>query len=281
MNKKGFTLVELLAVFILLGIIAVIAFKVTDDLKEQSQIEALKVSAKNLFTAADNYYADNDYKNFPTNGISIKNLDIQGTSFTSGKVKLDSSGNFILVNVTDGEYCINGNIDNLEIKNEVCTGGDTDNSPLEGATKAYIAVIDKDTHEIIPIANYPATFNVTMDYDGFIIYTNSSGQIIDYTSIFWLSKITNESEVNDFKQSAINQFSQAGLSAEIHSYIDEELGFSYIFASECDLKAANSSTMTDEQYQNYCVNNLTISELEGTTITDAQLTAIGYIIINF
>lgn len=284
MNKKGFTLVELLAVFILLGIIAVIAFKVTDDIKEQSQIEALKASAKNIFTAADNYYADNDYKNFPSDGVMISELDLQGNSFTSGKVTLDSSGNFLLVDVSDGEYCINGDIDNLEIKNETCDGssGNTNNSPLEGATKVYLLVIDDETNDIISPSNFPTEFNIDKEYGGLIAYIDSDERIIDVSNkYFFVARTTDAETVNTFKQSLQTAMESLPSPVEIHSYIAEDLGFSYIFISECGLNALGQGTMNETEYQNLCVNKLTISEIQGTTVTNEMLTSIGYTIINF
>lgn len=59
MNKKGFSLVELLVVIVILGLILVIAvpnvIKLVDDFGEKDQIEMLKKSA---ISAAKEYVAD-------------------------------------------------------------------------------------------------------------------------------------------------------------------------------------------------------------------------------
>ena len=119
--KKGFTLVELLATILILGIITTIAIYNIKKQTEFAKEEALKESAKEIIKAADNYYADLGYVNFPTNGISIKNLDLKSTGFKSGKVKLINN-EYVVVDLTDGKYCINGTKDNLELVKGRCAG---------------------------------------------------------------------------------------------------------------------------------------------------------------
>ena len=118
--KKGFTLVEILATIIILGIIAVIAYTNTSSIERESKEETLKLSAISLIEAADKYYADMDYLNFPEDGLLIDDLDIQNTSFKSGKIILDEDGNYYLYNVTDNNYCINGTKNNLTIAKGQC-----------------------------------------------------------------------------------------------------------------------------------------------------------------
>lgn len=215
MNKKGFTLVELLAVFILLSVIAAIAFKVTDDIKEQSKLDLLKTSARNLFTAADNYYADNDYKNFPTGGVAIADLDIQSTTFTSGKVMLDKTGQFILKGVTDGTYCISGGIDDLTITEGECKSL----SPVPGAVRAYI---------LADMSNLPSSYesgeqNIT------VVYVNEDNFIVEY-SFGMASTSMDDNEINNLKEN----ISLSDSTLIVHSYISTDLGFSYVVTSVCD-----------------------------------------------
>ena len=117
--KKGFTLVELLATILILGIITTIAIYNIKKQTEFAKEEALKESTKEIIKAADNYYADLGYVNFPANGISIKNLDLKSTGFKSGKVKLINN-EYVVVDLTDGKYCINGTKDNLDIQKGEC-----------------------------------------------------------------------------------------------------------------------------------------------------------------
>lgn len=224
MNKKGFTLAELLAVFILLGIIAAIAFKVTGDIKEQAELDLLKTSARSLFTAADNYYADNDYKNFPAGGVSITNLNIQNTTFTDGKVMLDSNGKFILKGVTDGTYCINGGIDDLTITEEKCKI-----SPIPGADRAYILLSAGEEANPITIADLPSSYE-NIEENIIVAYVNKDGFLVEYGEGM-ASTSMDDNEINNMK-AQILEFSGT---QSIHSYISTDLGFSYVVVSECDM----------------------------------------------
>jgi len=59
-NEKGLTLVELLAVIVILGIIAAIAIPSIGGVIENSRIKAAKADALNAISAANLYFAEND-----------------------------------------------------------------------------------------------------------------------------------------------------------------------------------------------------------------------------
>ncbi|MBB4825856.1 type IV pilus assembly protein PilA [Sporosarcina luteola] len=59
-NEKGLTLVELLAVIVILGIIAAIAVPSIGSIIENSRIKAAKADALNAMSAAQLYFAEND-----------------------------------------------------------------------------------------------------------------------------------------------------------------------------------------------------------------------------
>ena len=56
--KKGFTLVELLAVITLLGLLSLIAIPVVDKLIKDSEEQLYQTQIDNIESAARNYYAD-------------------------------------------------------------------------------------------------------------------------------------------------------------------------------------------------------------------------------
>ena len=58
-NKKGFTLIEILAVIVILGIIMVIAIPEISHFITRSKMDALKVSADGIVRAAELYRAGN------------------------------------------------------------------------------------------------------------------------------------------------------------------------------------------------------------------------------
>ena len=72
MNKKGFTLVELLAVIIIIGIISGIAIGGTSIYMNKTREKAYEAMELTLFNGAQNYIIDNP----PTNNISVSSEDI-------------------------------------------------------------------------------------------------------------------------------------------------------------------------------------------------------------
>lgn len=144
MNRKGFTLLELLAVIIILGLIVSITVYQTSKSTDFARKETLKESARNIIKAADNYYADLGYVNFPVNGIDLSDLDLKSTDFKSGTIKLKNN-EYVVVNLTDGKYCINGTKENFIIKKGDCYNNSSSNY-------VYYA-------ELSPVQNFP---NITI-----------------------------------------------------------------------------------------------------------------------
>ena len=90
MNKKGITLVELLAVLVLLSIIAVIAVPLTLNLIKDSKNDADAINKSNIKEAAELYVADKigyeiDFSINPTTTITLRQLLDGG--YISGDIK--------------------------------------------------------------------------------------------------------------------------------------------------------------------------------------------------
>ena len=58
-TKKGFTLIELLIVVVIIGILAAIAIPKFANTKEKAYIAAMKTDLRNLATAQEGYFSDN------------------------------------------------------------------------------------------------------------------------------------------------------------------------------------------------------------------------------
>lgn len=122
-RKKGFTIVELLGVFILLGVIAVIITPSILNLREDAEKDAFEQSVNALIRAAQVYHANNDFINFPANGISPTdpNLELKNNDeFQSGVVKLINDEYFYAYNVSNGKYCVNGVRNDLSVEEGDC-----------------------------------------------------------------------------------------------------------------------------------------------------------------
>ena len=113
MKEKGFTLMELLAVLIILGIILGITLpKVTQTLERANQ-DTLKDNAESLLSVAKKTYLDYagselyvDVENsiLMVDGVSQGELDYNGVLPKSGWVKIGRNG-VPCIAVSDGTYC--------------------------------------------------------------------------------------------------------------------------------------------------------------------------------
>jgi prepilin-type N-terminal cleavage/methylation domain-containing protein len=127
-KKKGFTLVELLAVFVILAVIAGIVISSMDSIKGNVTVNVYKESVKSAINAAQNYYSENGESTDLENGISIfsKDLSIENKNqYKSGSIVYnDATGKLEARNISDGSYCANGPIDNLTIIEGDCPSTD-------------------------------------------------------------------------------------------------------------------------------------------------------------
>ncbi len=98
-NHKGFTLIELLIVVVIIGILAAIAIPKFANTKEKAYIASMKSDLRNLITAQEAYFSDNNsnyaqgtanlgtnYK--PSSGITVT---ISGTTNTGWNGKATSA----------------------------------------------------------------------------------------------------------------------------------------------------------------------------------------------
>ena len=58
--KKGFTLIELLIVVVIIGILAAIAIPKFANTKEKAYVASMKTDLRNLITAQEAYFSDNN-----------------------------------------------------------------------------------------------------------------------------------------------------------------------------------------------------------------------------
>ena len=94
MNKKAFTLVELLAVIVIIGIIGLIAVPNVVKLTNSSKIETIENTTKMLAKAAEDYYTYNlinSNEEFKVN-LTDDTLDYRGDKPDAGFAFFDDKG---------------------------------------------------------------------------------------------------------------------------------------------------------------------------------------------
>ena len=110
--KRGFTLVELLAVIIVLGIIVGIAVPGITKIMEKSKIKAFEASVKGYIKAADmdnsdrgglkNYYSIAD--GIVTEEKTNENIDVQTGTSENGSLEIDNKGK-VNGSIYNNRYC--------------------------------------------------------------------------------------------------------------------------------------------------------------------------------
>lgn len=119
--NKGFTLVEMIVVILLIGIISLIAVPLYSNIINDSEINAYKASMFTIINELEKYVISNPKVNFlEERDITSIQLNIEeGDKLISGKFYKDNSL-IVLINVTDGKLCANGNKNNLQVKKGNC-----------------------------------------------------------------------------------------------------------------------------------------------------------------
>ena len=111
MNKKGFTLVELLAVIAILAILVIIALPNVLQMFNDSKKNSFMTEVRDIYKQAQTQFiADNlanpgprTYASASLNCTGIEALDLQGRSINY-IVQLDSTGKVTSIAVSDGSY---------------------------------------------------------------------------------------------------------------------------------------------------------------------------------
>ena len=95
-NRKGFTLIELLIVVVIIGILAAIAIPKFANTKEKAYIAAMKSDLRNLATAQENYFNEQDPATYGS-------VAAGGAGLVDGTVTMWSPSTGVEVIVVDGD----------------------------------------------------------------------------------------------------------------------------------------------------------------------------------
>jgi type IV pilus assembly protein PilA len=98
-TRKGFTLIELLIVVVIIGILAAIAIPKFANTKDKAYLAAVKTDLRNLATAQEGYFADNQtytsaLPNFTPSanvGITVANATANGWEATGTNAAMSTT----------------------------------------------------------------------------------------------------------------------------------------------------------------------------------------------
>ncbi|MCE4051598.1 MULTISPECIES: prepilin-type N-terminal cleavage/methylation domain-containing protein [Bacillaceae] len=123
-NEKGLTLIELLAVIVILGIIAAIAIPSIANIIEKSRFDAVKADAVQILNGAQTYVSSNDYTTGTLDEDELGDFVENVTTFEDGyTVTVGDSGLTFSGTGQKGNVTIKFNNANLSTINSATKSG--------------------------------------------------------------------------------------------------------------------------------------------------------------
>lgn len=117
--KKGFTLMEVLVVVIVLGVIASVTFPVVKDIIEKNRVKTVRESLEGVIRSTQLYISANAISEDFTEPYNTTEIKMEKNKFKSGNI-IYNDGEISLENFSDGDYCANGTKNNLQIIKGEC-----------------------------------------------------------------------------------------------------------------------------------------------------------------
>lgn len=186
-KKKGFTLPEMIAIILLMGIIAIIAVTIITGILEESRRESFRDSVRNSIKSIDYYLLEHNISSLPEQGLEVQGLSVTHVGqFTGGKIVLNDNHEYEADRVTNGRYCASGPIENVVVAKECYLLDDT--GPEFDISKVVTIVTTSSIKIIVPAEaiienestiknytyeisnsdlNYKASFTTESDYHTF------------------------------------------------------------------------------------------------------------------
>ena len=240
MNKKkvkGFTLVELLAVIVILAVILVIAMPKISDVIKKTRLSSLETTAKMIITSAENKYTENQVLDNSSTAIKCSDVaKLNDTDYGTCKITFDDKGNasVILNGKKDGKF------DNL-----TCSGTKGNITCSEGETSIYRKCTTSDT------VKYDLKF---VDGQYTYTYNGSTGWRVQLTDSNSTEPVTTElcSTINDKPIVSMSGmfYESKATSLDLSSFDTSKVTnmyrmFMYSQATSLDLSSFDTSKVTD------------------------------------
>lgn len=122
MNKKGFTLLELILVILVLSLAFILSIPKILKIIENSKYDTFITGVRNTIDAVDLYIANNDFMTIPEQGIYIEDIDkniLKNNNYDSGMI-VSRKEQTEVINLKLGNYCAKGNKQNLITTDKGC-----------------------------------------------------------------------------------------------------------------------------------------------------------------
>lgn len=138
MNKRGFTLMELLAVIVVISVIALISVPLVNLQIEKSKQETIRESVKGMVKAIIYYQTENEIYTGGTYTVNNENLmlgsqkvEVDGSIIGTGTITMDTKDK-ATVKIQYQRYCVTGDSDNLKIEKKTCPTSPTPSPTTTG-----------------------------------------------------------------------------------------------------------------------------------------------------
>ena len=145
MKKKGFTLVELLAVIAILALLVIIALPNVLKMFNQAKKDTFLTEAKTIYKEISKKYISETMKGNKINIISNTNnkLDLESNNLKYN-IKLNNDGSIKKFEVSNGTYCLSGKFNNLsELTTDKITEGECEiREPKDFSTDSWETIVE-------------------------------------------------------------------------------------------------------------------------------------------
>lgn len=128
--NKGFTLVELLAIIVILGFVLAIAVPIVNNLIDESLINSFLAEAQTIYRSSLIFSVDDITDDGVIYSSSGKKLDLSKKEYTYC-VKINSNGDVTNITVSNGTYIIEGDSDFLSLDSSDVKKGNMNNFVCE------------------------------------------------------------------------------------------------------------------------------------------------------
>jgi uncharacterized repeat protein (TIGR02543 family) len=188
-KNRAFTLVELLAIILILGIIALIVIPVIINTVNNARKSAFRDSVFGAFKAADYVFELSHKKD---EQVDVKSLQLKNNRFTSGNFILDEKNNVIANFVDDERFCAYGPKEDLKVASS-CASLDFTN-PFVDEAKFNIQTT---SNTIKVVLDDKVAYDDESGIDKYRIELYKNGNLVSYREVKEVGQIVFNNLSND------------------------------------------------------------------------------------